>query len=265
MMSYRTGIPILVVACTLFLLSPTQAHEPLFGLGPHTVGKYSWAVESEFEREATDLTNTIEILYGLTPDFAVTLVTPYLFENETRGAGLGNVTLRGKYRFIRLDKPGASTAFALHGGARIRQSNRVSPAAPRFFMGLSFGYESRRHYAFADVRWVNRGKDGNFQPGNSVHLEAAYGIRPWLLEYKQPDLVVLIEFLGELVGKNQVNGIVVSQSGGQRFSIAPGFLFSIRNVMFKGGVKIPVQNSQYVIREDPTYVLGVEIHMPPFK
>ncbi len=44
--------PIALFLVTLYAGLPgmADAHEPLFGLGPHTVGKYSWALESEFER-----------------------------------------------------------------------------------------------------------------------------------------------------------------------------------------------------------------------
>jgi len=257
---------ILFAAVLIFLLFRfSGAHEPLFGLGPHTIGKYAWAVESEFEKQGDELSNSIEILYGITPNVAITLATPYLFESGEREGGLGNITLRGKYRFIRLDSPGASTAFAFHGGVRIRRSPLVTGPAPNFFVGISFGHESRRHYAFADFRWIQRNSTDNIQPGGIANLEAAYGIRPWLLEYKQPDLVLLVEFLGEFIGKNQLNGNVIPGSGGQRFSVAPGFLFSIRNVMLKGGIKIPVQQSNALLDEDPTAVLGIEIHMPPFK
>ncbi len=242
-----------LLSTIVFLISATYGHEPLFGLGPHTIGQYSWAVESEMEKEGSQLANQIELLYGVFPDLAVTIVVPYILENEQQNSGLGAIVLRGKYRFWRRDQRGSSTALALHAGMRLRRSSLVAVSAPQAFLGLSFGYESRRHYAFADIR-------GNFYENNEnlpfVFFEAAYGIRPWLLEYKQPDLVVLVEILQAFRQTPFTSGTNVSQ-----LSIAPGFLFSVRNIMLKGGIKLPLKPSSL----EKIFILGIEIHMPPFK
>ncbi len=247
-----------------------SAHEPLFGLGPHTVGQYAWALESELERGHEGWANHYELIYGITPDIAVTAALPYVFSRKGHGAGIGDLVLRGKYRFIRRDYRNGSDAFAFHGGIKLPTGSRSEhrgSGTTDYFLGLSFGRETRKHYAFADVRYNVNGTVDNLNRGNVLNVDAAYGIRPWQLEYKQPDLVVLLEVLGEISQRHALNGSEDPDSGGKILSVAPGFMFSYRNVMVKGGVKVPVLEKLNGVQEspDPEFILGVEFHMPPFK
>ena len=253
-----------------FLIGNVFAHEPLFGLGPHTVGQYAWALESEIERDDDGWTNHYEIIYGITPDIAITAALPYLFSVEGRKGGVGDLVIRGKYRFIRRDAPGASNAFALHGGIKLStgdQSENRGSGTTDYLIGLSFGHESRRNYAFAGIRYKINGIIGDLNRGDILHINAAYGIRPWQLEYADPDPVFLVEILGQFKGRNYREGNPELNSGGISLGIAPGILFSYRNVMLKAGVKIPIfdklNGSQPAsVRE---FVFAVDVHMPPFK
>lgn len=206
------------------------AHEPLFGLGPHTVGKYSWAVESEFERGDNGWSNSYELIYGLTPDLAVTVVAPYVFSHGERDAGLGDFSVRGKYRFLRQDFRNGSHAFALHGGVKFPSGSRTKlrgTGSFDTFAGVSFGLETRRHYAFTDVRYQNNGSDSGFERGNMFSFDAAYGIRPWQMKYLQPDFVILGEVLAESAGENTVAGVKDENSGGFVLSFARGYCSAI--------------------------------------
>ena len=269
----RTSVNSTLVLCAFVyfgLPGAASAHEPLFGLGPHTVGQYAWALESELERGHAGWINHLELIYGLSPDIALTVVAPYAFSHENRRAGFGDVILRGKYRFHRRDYRNGSDAFALHGGIKLPTGEQVKlrgSGTLDYFAGLSFGREGRRHYAFADVRYQVNGSDNNLNRGNILNVEAAYGIRPVKLEYHQPDLVLLGELLAEFTGKNALNTVDNPNTGGFVLSFAPGILFSYRNIMIKGGVKIPVLENLNGIQEkpEPEFVFGLEVHMPPFK
>ena len=243
----------------IFLRHPIWAHEPLFGLGPHVVAQYQLALESEFEKEGSDLANHLELAYGLTPNVGITFALPYHFTSTENPAGIGNLNIRGKYRFYRQDKPGASLAFAVHaGGLLLSRDGQFlkDEGKRRYFLGLSFGYESRRHYAFAGIRYLKNGNQYRWR------YDAAYGIRPWKLEYHQPDLVLLLEWIGE--NRPGISSNIVNRSFGRKtfLSTAPGFLFSIRNVMLKGGIKIPIN---FKNKQETEYVFGLEIHLPPFQ
>ena len=246
------------------------AHEPIFGLGPHTVGKYGWAIENELEREADQWTDRLELLYGLTADAALTISLPYYLSSPHGSAGPGDVVLRGKYRFFRRDFRGGSRAFAFHLGIKLASGNRNEgrgTGSVDGFAGLSFGLETRRHYSFAAVRYRLNGPTGTLNRGEQFNLEAAYGMRPWLLAYHQPDLVVLLEVLAEHHFPDRVRGSALPGSEETVLSVAPGFLFSIRNVMIKGGLKLPLTSRELGSRpgSERTLVLAVDIHMPPLK
>lgn len=269
---YRT-FKLIILSLLIYILLPgsASAHEPLFGLGPHTVGQYAWALEAELERGHEGWSNHYELIYGITPDIAVTAAMPYVFAQQEGDAGLGDLVLRGKYRFIRHDYRNGSDAFAFHGGIKLPTGSRSQhrgSGTTDYFVGLSFGRETRKYYAFADVRYQVNGAVENLNRGNVLNVDAAYGIRPWQLEYEQPDLVVLLEVLGEISAKHSsLNGDDVPDSGSKILSIAPGFMFSYRNVMVKGGVKILVLEKLNGMQEssDPEFILGLELHMPPFK
>ena len=200
----------------------------------------------------------------------MTTAIPYLFETRETAAGFGDVGLRAKYRFIRRDVLNASDAFALHGGVRLPSGNATegrSYGTKDYFAGLSFGHEGRENYAFADVRYRLNGSVQDRERGNVLNVDAAYGIRPWKLEYKQPDTVFLVELIAEWKTSDRVAGAIDPNTGHKTLSIAPGILFSHRNVMLKGGVKFPVIVSVNGLQSDPgpEIVFAVDFHMPPFR
>ena len=260
-----------VASCgALSVARPAVAHEPLFGLGPHSIGQYSWAVESQFEKGDDGWANSYELAYGIVPDITVTTAFPYLFSTGGSQAGIGDVSVRAKYRFIRRDVLNASNAFALHGGIKLPTASRNEgrgSGSRDGFVGLSFGHEGRENYAFADVRYRVNGRVEDLERGNVLNVDAAYGIRPWKLEYLQPDTVFLVELVAEWAGRSSVSGVPAPDSGGKTISVAPGVLFSYRNVMLKGGVKIPlvVDLNGLQPRPGPEVVFAIEFHMPPFK
>jgi len=250
----------LALYLALLLLTPLLAHEPLFGLGPHTIYEGGYAFESEFKSEAGKYANQFELLYGIKPDWAVTVALPYAFDS----GGFGRVTLRTKYRFFRQDLKGASRQAALHTGIILPRGNTGNNITD-YFAGVSIGYESRRHYFFSSVRYRYNSSFANMERGNVLKYDVAYGIRPWLLHYLRPDPVFLIEFNGYLMDKNVLNKTTVQNSGGSILSLSPGLLFSYRNIMLKAGLKIPVYNGLNGQQPAPdiTYVAGLEFHFPP--
>ncbi len=258
----------LVPVALLLSIDPLDAHEPLFGLGPHTIYQNGVGLESELEKGESGWANHWEVLYGITPDWALTFAAPYLFADNNRAEGFGDISLRTKYRFFRRDMPGASLQAAFHSEVRFptgdQRMNRGSGATD-YFLGISLGYESRRHYFFAGSRYqINRAVNG-LARGNRLEFDLAYGIRPYKMEYLQPDPVLLVEFIGETTGKNKENGVSNANSGGSILSIAPGLLFSFRNVMLKTGIKIPIINNLNGRQDSPEaeYVMGLEFHLPP--
>jgi len=252
---------LLITGLLLILVQISRAHEPLFGLGPHTIYKYGYALESELEKSAEGWTNHLELLYGLTPDWAITATLPLQLENNHT---VGNVSLRTKYRFYRQDLTGASKQAALHAGVFLPSQKAVN--ATDFFVGLSYGYESRRHYFFSGLRYRFNGNTKRFKRPDKWLFDVAYGIRPWLLEYLQPDPVFLLELNGESLTSRDGSNASTVQKKNFLISLSPGLLFSYRNLMFKAGAKIPVFSSlKSQTLPAVEYVLGLEFHFPPLR
>lgn len=247
-----------------------QAHEPLFGLGPHTIYRKGLGLEAELEVEDDGIGIHNEAIYGVTPDLAVTLVAPWVRREEggSTASGLGDLTLRGKWRFFRRDFPGGQDALALHFGIKFPTGDEqvalpLGTGSTDFLGGISAGRESRRWYYFGDLRFRVNTETNGLTRGNVFAYDAAWGIRPVKARYEQPDLVLLVEANGKVVGKAKRDGVPNPNTGGHVLSISPGFLFSIRNVMFKGGINIPVLWDLNGRQEGPKaeLVLGVEFHL----
>ncbi len=93
------------------LVRSAHAHEPVFGVGPETIyeGGVGLEVAWEFEDEGDERTALLhhELIYGLTPDLALTIEVPQVLRRHTdegTRSGLGDVLVRGKFQFFRRDR-----------------------------------------------------------------------------------------------------------------------------------------------------------------
>jgi hypothetical protein len=268
MMKRITLILCFAVFSTGYFAEDASAHEPIFGLGPHTIYQYGYAFGTEFEKGELGWANNMELIYGLTPDWAATIVAPYQFGKNGTTAGFGDMTLRTKYRFFRKDMRGASSQAALHAGIKFPTGDagkRLGSGATDYFVGASLGYESRRHYFFTGARYHRNSTYRGLDRGDAVRFNLAYGVRPWQLEYLQPDPVFILEVNGTIAGKNRLDKRDVENTGGSVLRFGPGLLFSYRIVMLKAGISIPVLEklNNNLKKAATEYVLAIEMHLPP--
>lgn len=218
---------------------PVLRHEPIFGVGPHTMYRGGFGIELELESEGGELTVPVELLYGVTEVLSVTGVLP--FRNPTENGSLGDIGVRGKWRFATRFAPGRMDALAIVGGVTFPRSVDGAPrGGPVIMAGLAAGREDRRWYYFAGARGFLRTDNDGFDPGERLALNLAWGVRPWRTGYLEPDLVLLLEANGRAEERSRRAGAVLPQSGGRVLSISPAFLLSYRNLMLKGGVDVPV-------------------------
>lgn len=272
----KTFIIITLVHSCLFLLPELiLAHEPIFGRGAHTLyqGGYGLELEWEGEKAGDDEESAFEyhIAYGVTPDFTISLVVPQFLdkkEGPSSSSGVGDLSIGGKYRFIRIDKPGATTGVAVNFGVKLPSGDetRTPPTgsgSADYLLGLALSYESLRHYFFTDFRYRMNTEANDVRKGNVFFYDIAYGIRPWRADYLKPDLVFVVELNWEHEEKTLINKIKNPDSGGDRFFVAPGFLLSRRNVMFKGGVQIPFSQDLNGTQEEDDYrvLVAIEFHL----
>lgn len=228
--------------------SPLFAHEPLFGVGPHTMYKGGIGIEIEGELSEDESINNYEIEYGVTPDLTTTLKVPvvYIHEGKKHYSGIGDISFRFKWRFIRKDAPGASDGIALVGGIKLPTgtsggSEPTGTGSTDFLAAITYGHESRRWYWWTDMRYLITTEGAGINRGDIFFYDAAFGVRPWLLSYEQPDLVILMEVNGKHTGKSRRGNVILSNTGGDIISIGPAILFSYRNYMLKGGIAFPAE------------------------
>lgn len=283
----RLGLTSLALGTVAMFAWPSgaAAHEPIFGLGPHTIYRGGWGLELEYEfGRSTGLNGAVEriqllhpeVLYGLTENLSVTLSLPFALERmeragggpEVSSTGLADMVLRAKYRLWRLDQPGTQTAAALIGGIKFPTGNEeLEPAlgtgSTDFLLALTAAREGRRWYYFADAQARLKTEANDLRQGHELRYDLAWGVRPWKTDYLEPDLVLLIEANGTLQGQAVLRGQEVEDSGGHTLALSPGFLLSLRNVMLKGGVRLPVlQDLNGVQMEEEVEAVGaIEVHL----
>lgn len=279
-----TGWVVLLLGIGLSWPPVGLAHEPIFGLGPHTIFRGGVGIEMELEHERETGLEEVEratalhteLLYGLTDNLALTLAVPaFLGRHQERqqtvvsASGLGDVALRVKYRFWRRDLLGTQDSAAVVMGVKFPTGRdtalpRLGSGSTDFLFGLAAARESRRWYFFGDIRYrYNTTGSERQRAGDGFFVDIAVGIRPWLTEYYQPDLVLLVELNAETRFRSRRDGQIIPDSGSQQWFLSPGFFFTYRNWAVKGGVQIPVL--QRVRGNHPEadvrLALAVEVHL----
>lgn len=281
----RRAIVITSVFLAVFCTSgPGYAHEPIFGLGPHTIFKDGLGLEMEIEGEKAsgkgevekDFTIHTELIYGLTTDLSATLAVPYIIDRTSEAAGVkqsssgpGDVSLRAKYRFWRKDGPGVQDAAAAVVGVKLPTADEgktpgLGSGSTDFLLGLTAARESLLWYWFGDLRYrINTKGSSGRKAGDRFFADLAAGIRPWPPEYLRPDLVVLVELNCEYLKKTELNGTDIADSGGKRMFFSPAFFLTYRNWAVKAGVQLPVYQDMNGEQTgtDYRFKLAVELHL----
>ena len=190
------------VGLIVYLLSSVaSAHDPIFGIGPHVLFKdgFEVAPETHVEKAGDEqVTETgVEITYGLTGDWAIGIELPYtdVDVGSASASGLGDISLFTKYRFWRNDTLGAqeSGAVSLMFNTDTADGGRIpalGTGATDIILGLTYGYEGRKWYRWASIRYRSNGEnDGGLQRGDKVLFDLVGGVRFNPTGYLEPDTV----------------------------------------------------------------------------
>ncbi len=205
----------------------------------------------------------LELTYGLTGDWAVGVDLPWRRKEDgaDRSRGLGDVALFTKYRFWRRDALGLqeSAALALKvvtDSADAATSPPLGKGTADAILGLTWGYESRKWYRWASVRYRYNGAGrAGVDRGDILRLDLAGGIRPRPGGYLEPDTVWLLELNGEIQQKARLHGQDLAATGGTQWFVSPGLFWTLRNFAVKAGVQIPVYTERNGDRPDADYRL----------
>ncbi len=213
-------------------VSTAQAHDPVFGLGPHTLLKHRLEVHLGAERKPPSPTpiTAIELAYGMTSRWSVRARLPYVPKNPSNNT---EMSLASKYRFWRHDSPGqkhsASVFVDLQSGqARAARSGYTTNTT----FGISYGYQDRRQHRWAALRYLNNGEDDIGQNlGDKLFIDLAAGVR-FQTGQEEPSWIWMLEFNGEHTRQ-------ADNQAGQLWFLSPGLMWSRHNLSLKTGVQLP--------------------------
>lgn len=243
---------VISMLASLLLVEVAAAHDPVFGLGPHTLFKDGYEISPQLHsaKRGNAVQNELglELVYGLTGNWSAGVEIPLslVAAGSVATGGLGDISVFTKWRFWRNDMPGAQESAALlfkligDTGDDTR-SPALGTGTTDGIVGLAWGYESRRWYRWASLRYRQNGTDANgLQRGDMMRLDLVGGIRLKQTGYLEPDMVWLLELNGEYGRRARLNGVEVANSGGTQWFVSPGIFWTYRNFAIKAGVQIPI-------------------------
>ena len=254
---------------------PGAAHNPIFTPGPHLV--YGGGLETTigYSRDRASGGGTretgqeveLELEYGLTADWTVEMELPFVAKdlNTDGSSGLGDIVVRSRYRFLRLDTPGVQRSAAVLGQVKLPTGDddrtpRLGSGSTDFVGGLLYGHESRRWYYNLAARYrLNTEGGGGLEKGDKQFLDMVGGVRPFLTGYLEPDAVVFLELNGENAGRDTLNGADVADTGGWKLFLSPGLFATYRNVALRTGVQIPIAHGLNGTQSESDYRFKFEV------
>jgi hypothetical protein len=237
------------------LSGAVAAHDPIFAIGPHVLFKGGIEISPDMHlAEAGDSSATetgLNITYGLTGDWAAGIELPYVDKEagSVSGSGRGDIKLFTKYRFWRNDSLGVQESAAVLLKVKLDTADGdANPAlgtgATDTILGLTYGYEGRKWYRWASLRYrFNGTNDAGLQRGEKILFDLVGGIRFRPTGYLEMDTVWLLELNGEYGDRADLNGMNLPNTGGTEWFVSPGIFWTKRNFAIKAGVQIPVASS----------------------
>ena len=250
----KKSIFLLMLVCALEFTS--EAHEPLYGFGPHVLFKNGFAPHLTLQWNQNRFESEYALGYGLTRNWTVIGELPWSVENNRyRISGPG---LKSKYRFwLRADKGisyQASLITRLETPLRSGEGSLLS-------MAVTTGREALHLYWFASAGYALRTRAGSDAPGNRLIYNFSIGYRPFKVNYYKPDIVFFLESAGRFFSKSSENGQTVEESGGGNFALAPSFFLTYRNFAVRGGVQYGILNGAFVPKIEKNFKLTIEMHI----
>jgi hypothetical protein len=248
----RLSVVIASLVSILLAADLAQAHDPVFGLGPHVLykGGVEVAPGLDLDRKGGERETELgfEMVYGITGDWSAGIELPYVDkkDNGASASGGGDIRLFTKHRFWRHDTLGAQESAAVllkvkAGTGDENKSPALGTGTTDTILGLAYGYEGRRWYRWASVRFRHNGEDdAGLRRGNKVLLDLVGGIQPRPAGYYEPDTVWLLELNGERGRRAERNGVEQANTGGSEWFLSPGIFWTRRNFAVKAGVQIPI-------------------------
>ncbi len=197
------------------------------------------------------------------------------------GAGLGNITLWGKYRFFRTVKTYGDRQAAARFGLELPTGKKSAPGerevnAPAFVrqqltpisgglsphLDLAFSQAGGRFIFGGNVEGILRSERDGFRMGHEVRVntDLEYVLLPFKYDKPGGELFVILETTFVHRGRGRLDSAVVSGSNSTEYYLAPGLQYAADpRFVIEGSIQLPlVRNTgPMVLRNDRNILLGI--------
>lgn len=247
-----------LVFSVIFLFGVVQnyAHEPIYGNGPHVLFKGGFAPGITFQSGSGFVENEFNLEYGLMANF--TIGTDLFFNNEANSYNYNGIKLKGKYRFYTKFSRGAMLQFAALGGYKFSKENNKPNIVN---IGFAAGREAVDWYWFASAVYVGKITNEILKPGDAINYDLTLGYRVTKLSYYKPDLVIFLEFIGKHQFSSKSSNVLINNSSGNSWAVAPTLMFTYRNYALRTGVEFGIGKSGYIIKPETNFKVSIEMHI----
>jgi hypothetical protein len=197
------------------------------------------------------------------------------------GAGLGNITLWGKYRFFRTVKTYGDRQAAARFGVELPTGKKSAPGkgevnAPAFVrqqltpisgglsphFDLAFSQAGGRFIFGGNVEGILRSERDGFRMGHEVRVntDLEYVLLPFKYDKPGGELFVILETTFVHRGHGRLDSALVAGSNSTEYYIAPGLQYAADpRFVIEGSIQLPVvrNTGPLVLRNDGNILLGI--------
>lgn len=258
-----------------FSLPSSQQPGPLISFGQNMLDQKDlqfFCYTYDLVGEDKNLTSIIpELLYGIADNFSVFVQLPIASVFQVKDEsyqGLQDIKAQLEYAVVdqmSYDKINQITlvgnvTFPTGSNPSIHQQNfgSFSYHAPTFFLGMTMSHTDTVWYPFVSVGAQITTTGQGVKLGNQFLYQAGLN-RNILFVPEKYMFNLMLEFDGTYKEKNQTNGIIDPNSGGNQILLGPSCYFSTQRFIFQAGVSWIIYESLHGIQNKNNFLLGIDV------
>jgi hypothetical protein len=268
----------LIVFAALILFSAGESYSlPInsdLGLTPHK-GELIVRAQARYTHKGDDKTSQnreqdifvvpLVFVYGFTSKASALVKVPFISKDlhtpnsADRGeAGLGDTTVLGKYRVYTDNFKGGTSRLSLIAGLELptgdddeRDSSGTLPqplqlgsGAVDVIAGGAFTYQTLDHQFDTDLRYKINRSANQFNIGDVFQYNLAFQKRISPVELPDKGMYsqwnALVEFNGDIAGRNESQAVEDSNSGGHTLFLSPGIQYVSQRTIYEFSFQQPI-------------------------
>lgn len=215
-----------------------QGHGPIYGLSTPTLGQGGWSLDvgtmARFFDGARALMVRPMLSYGVTADLQVFGSVPLPVARAASASAVRGFTRMPATRDLEVGLGWRPQRSGLGVGSRhettlwvaldqpLDRTRRGVATAPGVFGAVVTGYASRTLYAWAGMAYRRYATAAGDRPGDVAMSSLVLGYRPRFLraDYPHPDWRGFVEVVAERIGRDQLGGLPLADTGGRQVYLA---------------------------------------------